>query len=77
MNRAVMAARAQANPSINKGPNFPLGMAEPVQSRHGKPGRRGKRPGSDKGQGLWRTTSPYYTTSATIDVRWSATRSAS
>lgn len=36
------------------------------------PRRKNRRPGSDKGQGEWRTTSPYYSTPATIDVRWSA-----
>ena len=32
--------------------------------------RHGKRAGSDKGQGLWRTTSQNYKTSVTIDSRW-------
>lgn len=36
------------------------------------PRRKNRRPGSDKGQGEWRTTSPYYHTHATIDARWSA-----
>ena len=36
------------------------------------PRRKNRRPGSDKGQGEWRTTSPYYRTAATLDVRWSA-----
>lgn len=36
------------------------------------PRRKNRRPGSDKGQGEWRTVSPYYRTAATLDVRWSA-----
>lgn len=35
-------------------------------------GRKSRRPGSDKGQGMWRTVSPNYHTMVTIDARWSA-----
>lgn len=36
-------------------------------------GSRGRRPGRDKGQNEWRTTSQYYRTAATHDARWSQT----
>ena len=35
-------------------------------------GRKGKRPGADKGQRGW-NTSPYYKNAVTVDSRWSAT----
>lgn len=36
-------------------------------------GSKGRRAGRDKGQNEWRTTSQYYRTEATHDIRWSAT----
>lgn len=47
--------------------------AAPVMLRtDDAPRRKNRRPGADKGQGEWRTTSPYYHNAVTIDSRWSA-----
>lgn len=47
--------------------------AVPVKAPSGFRGSRGRRPGRDKGQNEWRTTSQYYRTAATHDARWSQT----
>lgn len=48
-------------------------LATPPKAPAGFRGSKGRRAGSDKGQGEWRTVSQNYRTAATHDVRWSAT----
>lgn len=45
-------------------------VADTVVLPSGQGIRHGRRPGQDKGQNLWRTTSQNYMTAATIDSRW-------
>ena len=71
INREKFAARAAARRGSLPSERARLNPATPITAT-GHVGRKGKRPGSDKGQGEWRTTSPYFRTAATIDVRWSA-----
>lgn len=71
INRERFAARAASKRGSLPSERARLNPAAPVTGS-GHVGRKGKRPGSDKGQGEWRTTSPYYSTAATVDVRWSA-----
>lgn len=70
VNRAVVAARASARPVSRNRSGMYVGPLTHV-SPAGFSGRKGRRPGADKGQKGW-DRSPYYKTGVTIDARWSA-----
>lgn len=70
--RAARAAMLQpTGPNSRRSTGFYVGPLTDIKPA-GYSGRKGRRPGSDKGQKGW-NRSPYYKTAATIDARWSAT----
>lgn len=67
--RAAVVRPAGPNPQRSTGfYTGPLTATAPA----GFSGRKGKRPGADKGQRGW-NNSPYYVNAVTVDSRWSAT----
>lgn len=70
--RAARAAALQSTgPNPRRSTGFYTGPLTDIKPA-GYSGRKGRRPGADKGQQGW-NRSPYYATAVTIDPRWSAT----
>lgn len=70
--RAARAAMLQpTGPNPHRSTGMYMGPLTPV-SPAGFSGRKGRRPGADKGQRGW-NNSPYYVNAVTVDSRWSKT----